>query len=74
MMGMPGMRSIELPTMARLDVGRVRFLLRCRVLESFSRTFALFDGHGGQLDRMRPRVYRHSPMNVSRICSTEANS
>lgn len=60
MMGMPGMRSALLPTVARLDVGRVRFLLRCRNLAAFQRVFAVFDQHGGELDRVKvfPSVRR----------------
>lgn len=60
MMGMPGMRSLELPTVARLDAGRVRFLIRCRKARGFSKVFATFDCYGGALDRLRPRVYRGS--------------
>jgi hypothetical protein len=40
-----------LPRTARLDVRRVRFLLKLRPLPGFYRTYCLFDSKGGDLRR-----------------------
>lgn len=40
-----------LPRIARLDVRRVRFLLKLRPLPGFYRTYCLFDSKGGDLRR-----------------------
>lgn len=48
MMGAPGMRSTVLPSIARLDASRVRFLIQLWN-HGQNRAEALFDGSGGQL-------------------------
>jgi hypothetical protein len=49
MMGYPGMRSAILPPIARLDAGRLAFMLKLKRWNAYSRVYALLDAHGGQL-------------------------
>ena len=48
-MGRPGMRSAQLATVARLSVGRFRFLCRLARLSPDHRCHAVFNADGGAL-------------------------
>lgn len=54
MMGLPGMRSTQLPVLARVDAARVRFLLRCATLPGFERPCVVFGAADATLKRVRP--------------------
>ncbi len=49
MMGRPGMRSAQLATVARLSVGRFRFLCRLARLAPDHRAHCVFNAEGGAL-------------------------
>lgn len=49
MMGQPGMRSAQLATVARLSVGRFRFLCRLSRLAPDHRAHCVFNADGGAL-------------------------
>lgn len=62
-----------LPRTARLDVRRVRFLLKLRPLPGFYRTYCLFDSKGGDL-RRHTRKLDHNPSQVGGLSDRTASN
>lgn len=62
-----------LPRTARLDVRRVRFLLKLRPLPGFYRTYCLFDSKGGDL-RRHTRKGVNNPSQVGGLSDRTASN